>query len=57
MRGLGAHVEDPADLPCGKVDVFTVGRQIISHEFREIFDAYLGSLSNCKIKSLEELVK
>jgi hypothetical protein len=57
MCTLGAHIEDPADLPCGIVDVSFIGEKIIEHEMRELFDAYLSSMANLKVKNLGEIVK
>lgn len=57
MRTLGAYVEDPADLPCGIVDVSAVGGKIIAHEMRELHEAYTSTLKDCKVETLGGIVK
>ena len=57
MITLGAFIQDPADLPCGKVDVSTLAGKIIKHEVRELFDAYLSQVEECRVKDLGELVR
>jgi hypothetical protein len=57
MGTLGALVEDPAELPCRKVDVPAVAGRIIKHELRELFDGYLCKVKTGKVKTLGEIVR